>query len=473
MGSRSQSRSVAPAFIAGAAAVLLTAGVATQAGAWSYKEAAEPYVGVEINILDEIQPLAYALAELKTEFEEETGIIVHLEILSHPEVIAKGQADMLSGQGHYDAVLLHDMQMGLLLQADVLRPLDDLIANEALRSPNFDPADFSEPGFSEGVVFGGKTYGLLHWNYNQVYWARADLLNHPDEQAAFKAKYGYDLAPAETMQQMRDIAEFFTRKKGDMLAGEVLDSDFYGIVLEGIKWPPTFMLVERNFIHNWGGSLFDAEGRPSFDTPENIAAVQFWADLWRFGPPGQTEYSLIDTPNVMGTGIAAQTLAWSDFVLGIDKEGESIYHGQFAYRGIPTNANYDGPPRAFTTPSPMSIYKGSENAEATFLFLQWLIDHDTQIKAGRKLGGWIPVTESAWEDPFYAEGHFSELYDAMKSTLSKGGANFISPKLFEIVDLGAGVVQQIGLGSLGAEEGMKQLQAEVLEICEKCLLQFD
>ena len=76
MGIRSRSGAVAPAFIASAAAVLLTAGVASQAGAWSYKEAAAPYVGVEINILDEIQPLAYALAELKPEFEAETGIIV-------------------------------------------------------------------------------------------------------------------------------------------------------------------------------------------------------------------------------------------------------------------------------------------------------------------------------------------------------------------------------------------------------------
>ena len=110
--------------------------------------------------------------------------------------------------------------------------------------------------------------------------------------------------------------------------------------------------------------------------------MQFWADLWKFGPPGQTEYSLIDTPNVMGTGIAAQTLAWSDFVLGIDKEGESIYYGKFAYRGIPRNADYDGPHNSFATPSPMSISKHSENPEATFLFLQWLIDHDTQIRAG-------------------------------------------------------------------------------------------
>ena len=68
-----------------------------------------------------------------------------------------------------------------------------------------------------------------------------------------------------------------------MLAGEVLNNDFYGIVLEGIKWPPTFVSVLRNFIYNWGGDIFDENGRPTFDTPVNIAAVQFWADLWQYG----------------------------------------------------------------------------------------------------------------------------------------------------------------------------------------------
>ena len=84
-----------------------------------------------------------------------------------------------------------------------------------------------------------------------------------------------------------------------------------------------------------------------------------------------------------------------------------MYHGKFAYRGIPRNAEFDGPPSSYTGPSLMAISKHSDNPEPTFLFLQWLVEHDTQIKAGQGLGGWIPVTESAWEDPFYAEGHFS------------------------------------------------------------------
>ena len=61
----------------------------------------------------------------------------------------------------------------------------------------------------------------------------------------------------------------------------------------------------------------------------------------------------------------------------------------------------------------------------------------------------------------------------MRDSLAAGGATFTSPKLFEIVDVGAGIAQQIGNGSISAEEGMKQMQAEVLEICEQCLLQYE
>ena len=39
---------------------------------------------------------------------------------------------------------------------------------------------------------------------------RKDLFENKDEQAAFKAKFGYDLAPPKTWAQYKDIAEFFT-----------------------------------------------------------------------------------------------------------------------------------------------------------------------------------------------------------------------------------------------------------------------
>ena len=96
-------------------AVLVSMAVAAPAEAWSYKDAAKPYAGQSITILDEITPLQETMKTLVPEFVKETGIKVDYQLLNHFEVISKGQADMLSGRGAYDGVMVHSPQMGLLL----------------------------------------------------------------------------------------------------------------------------------------------------------------------------------------------------------------------------------------------------------------------------------------------------------------------------------------------------------------------
>ena len=441
------------------------------AQAWSYKDAAKPFAGKSITVLDEITPLQETMKTLVPAFEKETGIKVDYQLLNHFEVISKGQADMLSGRGAYDAVLLHSPQMGLLLEAGVIRPIDEFLANKALASPGLDRADFIQPAADSLTKFRGKTYGFLNWNYNVVYWARGDLFAHPEEKAAFKKKYNYDLGPAKTLQQMRDIAEFFTRKKGEKLAGQPLESDFYGIVLEGIKGGTTFWVVWDAFIKNFGGDIFDADGKPTVSRPENVAAVKFWADLWKFSPPGQAEYSLIDVPTVMGNGIAAQTLAWSDFVLGIDQPGKSKLAGKFVYAGSPGSATSPKTHSAETEPSTIVISKHSKQPEATYLFLQWMVEKSTQQQYfDKSAGAGVPIRNSTWALPVVKESRFAPLYVAMRDSLKYGIAKPKAPKIYEVMDVLVGLVQEVGLGKKTAEQAMKEGQEKVLAICAKCIL---
>ena len=86
-------------------------------------------------MLDEITPLQETLSKIVPEFEKETGIKVEWELLNHFEVINKGQADMLSGRGYYDAVMMHGFQLGPMLSAGVIRPIDDLVKNPKLADP--------------------------------------------------------------------------------------------------------------------------------------------------------------------------------------------------------------------------------------------------------------------------------------------------------------------------------------------------
>jgi len=458
---------------AAAAAALLAAATVLPnlANAWSYAEAAAPYKGTRIVILDEVTPLQQTFAKLVPQFTEETGIEVDYQLLNHFEVINKGQADLLSGRGAYDGVMLHSAQTGLLLGANVLRPIDDMLADSKLTSPDMDTADFIEPAWSTTAKFNGTTYALPAWNYNVVYWARNDLLSHPEEQSNFKAKYGYDLRVASTMQEIRDIAEFFTRKAGEKLAGKTLQGDFYGIGLEGIKGGTTWGTVWNSFIKNWGGDIFDLEGNPRVDTPENRAAMRFWGDLWKFGPPGMAETSLLDVPTLMGSGVVAQAVAWSDFALGIDQPGSSEFAGKFAYSAMPRNTGYSGPRSAEGAPSIIVISKAGKNPEATYLFLQWMSDKATQTKLADTLGGGVPIRVSSWGLPAFKKSRHAQLYQAMEETLKYTQGKPRAPKIYEIFDVMSGLMQEVGLGKITAEEAAGRGQEALNKICEgKCTL---
>ncbi|EWY36472.1 hypothetical protein N825_26745 [Skermanella stibiiresistens SB22] len=454
------------------AALLAGSSSAALAADFSYAEAAKPYAGKTIRVLDEVTPLQEVLAKIVPEFTKETGIKVEYELLNHGEVINKGQADMLSGRGYYDAVMLHGFQMGQMLEAKALRPIDDLVKNPALSNAKLETADFIEKPYKTVAFHEGQQYGFINWNYNTVYWTRADLMGDASEKTAFKAKYGYDLAPAKTIEQMRDIAEFFTRKKGEALAGQPLASDFYGITFEGIKGQGALFNFVSNILRNYGGDIIDADGKPTFDSPATVEALKMYADLWKFAPPGTAEYSLIDVPTVMGNGIAAQAIAFSDFVLGVDKPGASPLAGKFTYGAIPVKAGMDSKfASADAEPSLTVISANSQNPEPTFLFLQWLVEKKQQEALLDAGAGGVPVRESSWAMPVMNDGNLKPLFGAMKASLQVAQAKPRMPLYLEIADALSAVVQKVGLRQLTPEQGAKEGQKVLVGLCDaKCTL---
>ena len=346
-------------------------------GEWSLAEAAAPYAGTTINVLDEVTDLQPRFAELIPQFEEETGIDVEFSIEGHVDVIQKGEADLLAGRGDYDLVMVHDFQMGRVIDADVIEPIDQYLNNPDLKDPSVNFEDFIPGPTEASTIYDGQRICFPAWPYNYIYWVRNDFLTNPDEQAAFEEEYGYPLALPETMDQMYDIAEFFTRDAGETLAGETLSEPMYGFVQEGarlsVPWSPIYWLYMRQY----GGGWFNEDGTPNFCRPENVEAMEFYKSLWEFSPPGAIEFSLIDIPVVMGEGRAASGLVWSDFVFSIDKQGGSPYAGNFAY--APPPAVGDGANRATLVALGCEVInKASENKEAAFLFSQWMASKATQ-----------------------------------------------------------------------------------------------
>jgi maltose-binding protein MalE len=58
----------------------------------------------------------------------------------------------------------------------------------------------------------------------------------------------------------------------------------------------------------------------------------------------------------------------------------------------------------------------------------------------------------------------------MRETLKYGRAKPKAPKIFEVMDVMSGLVQEVALGRKTAEQGLKEGQEKVLAICKKCTL---
>jgi multiple sugar transport system substrate-binding protein len=108
---------------------------------------------------------------------------------------------------------------------------------------------------------------------------RKDLFCHAGEQAAFEEKYGYELpCTSEEMNDVdwdmvRDFGEFFRRVKGEQLAGQILDDDFYGIAYQAAKTYDNAIMQINAFVWQHGASIWDEATAPKGQAEDVVNSV--------------------------------------------------------------------------------------------------------------------------------------------------------------------------------------------------------
>lgn len=392
---------------AGFGAVIAIAALAPSgASAWSLEEAAKPYEGTTIRIIGEALAPLESLNQQKSAFEEETGINVVIEQHAFDQVIQKTTADFIGETGFYDAILNPHVRVPSLIANDWIQPLGKFLSDPELADPAFNVeetvlskewlmAALGQEGKLYGVPFSGHTI-YLNWRY--------DLFEHPDEQAAFKEKYGYDLpSPPITLQQLWDTAEFFTREKGETAAGETLEQNMFGVTLSG-KRHISMLWNFYNVLYAFNGKVVDSETGPEYgpvviNSEAGVKALTYYRDLLnKFGPPGSLNYTWDEQLAAMQSGLAVQALLWADASYAISHdESQSEVVGKVAYSGTPigerkiVNLHQWG----------MFLPKTSKNPEAAWLFLQWTQRPDVQAKLMST--GSISLTKSAYQEPSVQE----------------------------------------------------------------------
>ena len=206
---------------------------------WFIK-AAEPFKGMEINVLSEDIPTHHYEAEVLTKaFEEITGIKVNHQILGEGEVVQAVQTQMQTNRNLYDGYINDSDLIGTHSRLQSAVNLTDWMAGEGkdVTNPTLDIDDFMGKSFTTGPD--GKLWQLPDQQFANLYWFRKDWFDRPDLKEKFKAKYGYELGVPVNWSAYEDIADFFTNDVKEIDGVKVYGHMDYGKRAPDLGWRMT------------------------------------------------------------------------------------------------------------------------------------------------------------------------------------------------------------------------------------------
>ncbi|MDW8317253.1 MAG: extracellular solute-binding protein [Anaerolineae bacterium] len=318
------------------------------------------------------------LQQIGNMYEKETGIKV--TVVQEPwgsfynlfatEMAAKGSTwDMVVGDSQW---------LGQMTTQGHYVDLTDFLTSTGLKD-TVTPATltyYGEYPTGSGRYWAYPTEGDANgWAY------RKDLFEDPAEKEAFKAQYGYDLAPPKTYAQLMDIAKFFTRP----------DKGLYGVAIYTQKDYDAITMGVQNTMFSWGADWKDANYNVMgvVNSPEAIEAVQFYRDLYDCCQwPGGSNAFFTETNDAIISGQAAMSMNYFAFFPALVNPGTNPnYYDKIGFFSNP--AGPTGKQHAALGGQGISIvsYISPERKQAALDFIKWFGREDIQAKWA-ELGGY-------------------------------------------------------------------------------------
>lgn len=383
-------------------------------------KAAEPYRGMEVNVVSEaLTTHEYEASVMTRAFEEITGIRVNHNIIQEGDVVEALQTQMQSGRNVYDAYVNDADLIGTHFRYGVTLPISDLIEGEFadITLPDLDLDDFIGTQF--GTAPDGKLYQLPSQQFANLYWFRYDWFQREDLKEQFRNKYGYELGVPVNWSAYEDIAEFFTNDVGEIDGQRVYGHMDYGRKDPSLGWRFTDAWLSMAGasdkgipnglpIDEWGirmegynpvGSSMSRGG--ATNSPAAVYSLQKYIDWLRaYAPPEAQGMTFSEAGPVPAQGGIAQQIFWY-----------TAFTADMIRDGLPV-VDEEGLPKWRMAPSPYGAYWqegmklgyqdcGSwtfldstppERRQAAWLYAQFTVAKSTSLK--KTIVGLTPIRDS-------------------------------------------------------------------------------
>ncbi|MHA6765508.1 ABC transporter substrate-binding protein [Streptacidiphilus sp. PAMC 29251] len=307
-------------------------------------------------------------------FTKQTGIKVKLEVIGWKDLQNRVLAAAASGQGP-DALNIGNTWSASIQATGAFLPITDDVMTQLGDTGRFLPGALAATGAPGkppvAVPLYSLAYGLY---YNKAQFAAAGITT-----------------PPATWEDL--VADGKKLTHGSQ----------WGITVEGASTPENahhaFVLSQQQ-----GGSYFDASGKPTFDTPQNVAAVKQYVDFIaadKIANPSDAEYSNgTEAVQAFASGKAAM-LMWQAAGASLAKYG--MNSSQYGVVPIPFPAS---PPaggkhvNSIVAGINIGIFGKTKHKDAAIQFVKFMTSKPTQIALNKAYGS-LPSVTDAYTDPAF------------------------------------------------------------------------
>ncbi len=361
-----------------ALAALGGAGVAwpARAEAFDWKK----HAGTKLRVVTLKFPLSDIQQARLAEFEQLTGIKVQWEMLPEDMWRQKVKIEHLGGATDLDIFLSYYGQEGQqFLASGWYADTAPMIRNPALTSPDFTWDDFI-PAVRAGATVDAQVPVIPdRAAAPPILYYRRDLFQQ------------FNLEHPKTWQDVRIAAKTIH---------EGTNKQVFGIVLRGKGAAATSMFAP--VLYDFGGQWIDrASGDMAFNTPEALAAFEYWGSMLReYGPPGSVNNHWAEVTSIFSQGRAAMVFDDITFVTVFADPSKSTVAGKVGYAPAPTGPGstaWRNDPPYMPNVTGLAISGFSKRKEAAWLLVQYLSDRITSKRY--MLQGGLAARQSAWVDP--------------------------------------------------------------------------
>ncbi|AUH44136.1 ABC transporter substrate-binding protein [Streptomyces sp. CMB-StM0423] len=321
-------------------------------------------------------------------FEKKTGIDVKLEVIPWDSLLDRILAATSSGQGP-DVLNIGNTWSASLQASDGLLAWDDRTLDRIGGKDRFVPSALAAAG-AEGqdpaaVPLYSLSYALY---YNKQMFADAGIEEPPATWDDFVA------------------------------VGKRLTKDGkYGVAVEGGN-PVENSHHAFVFGKQHGADFFDAEGNPTFDTPEAVAAVKQYVDFLandKIAAVGNAEYAQNQSIKDLATGKAGMLL-WQ--AAGSSLKAHGMKPEEYGVAPVPMQS--ENPPEGQNVNSMVAginiaVFKNTDNLDGALDFVKFMTSTEEQQILNETYGS-IPPVKEAQEDEAFSTADLTVLREVLSTS---------------------------------------------------------